>query len=195
MFIRLKQPSPIKSLWGDFWHEGEIAVLHGEFNIGKTQLAMQIATQIAHNDKVLLIDTELSDIQFAIRFPGNHPKNLLRAELARRADDREIVDAIAIAVQEHRVKTIIISSFSMMADNVKCAMKHILDLRKTMGVSILLLNHLPKGVTDCMDISKWCDVVMLGSKTDDRREMMVDIKKVRRRCFMKSAVYKLDFPY
>lgn len=88
-YIRSQQ-NPEK-LFGDFWYEGEVAILFGDTGKGKSLLAIQIADQIARGhvgtgsgsdgvlgltatkpQKVLYFDFELNQSQFAARYsaPG-----------------------------------------------------------------------------------------------------------------------------
>ncbi|MFN0279674.1 MAG: AAA family ATPase [Pyrinomonadaceae bacterium] len=78
-----KRPIP-KMLFGELWHEGELAILFGDTGHGKTVLATQIAESIATGrlfepfemnaepQKVLLIDLEMSDKQFEMRYAEDH---------------------------------------------------------------------------------------------------------------------------
>jgi hypothetical protein len=77
-----KSPAP-KNLFGDFWIEGELAVLFSDAGKGKSLLAAQIAQSIASGvpiaplsmtaeaQKVLHIDFELSSMHFARRYSAD----------------------------------------------------------------------------------------------------------------------------
>ena len=70
-------------LFGEFWREGELAMLFGAAGAGKSVLAMQIADSIARGrgieafkmevkrQKVLYVDLVFSDTQFQMRY--SHP--------------------------------------------------------------------------------------------------------------------------
>jgi hypothetical protein len=100
-----KRPVP-KFLFGEFWLEGELAVLFADTGKGKSILAVQIAEAIARGrpiaplrtncspQKVLYLDFELSDKQFEMRYAKDgdpdaeflhahyrFSRNFLRAEI------------------------------------------------------------------------------------------------------------------
>jgi hypothetical protein len=99
-----KQCPPQRTLFGDFWQEGELSILFSDTNRGKSTLAMQIAEALARGkpvapfesapsvQKVLYLDFELSDRQFEARYStlsedgkrGHYrfSDNLLRAQTA-----------------------------------------------------------------------------------------------------------------
>ncbi len=78
-----KRPIP-RALFGEFWREGEMAVLFGDTGKGKSALAMQIAESIAAGrgfgpfamkveaQPVLYLDLEMSDKQFETRYAADH---------------------------------------------------------------------------------------------------------------------------
>ena len=79
-----KDKQPPKQLFGEFWRDGEIAVLFGQTNTGKTVLAMQMAMDLARGQasmpeyfpvdtpplKVLYFDMEMTDAQISRRLAG-----------------------------------------------------------------------------------------------------------------------------
>ena len=96
------RPAP-KTLFDEFWFEGEICILFADTNVGKSILAVQIADNISKNKKeaflppeikaqpIIYFDFELSDKQFEARYSvksgdyfANHYEfsdNFLRAEI------------------------------------------------------------------------------------------------------------------
>jgi hypothetical protein len=80
------RPDP-KNLWNKCWYEGEVCCLFADSNVGKSILAVQIAEEIAKEDKVLYFDFELSDKQLQLRYSNEQgslhtfPPNLFRAEI------------------------------------------------------------------------------------------------------------------
>src|SRR5690242_17028095 len=74
-----RKPKP-KMLFDVFWHEGEMCILFSDTNLGKSILAVQLADSISTGtpiekfrlesppQPVILIDFELSDKQFQIRY-------------------------------------------------------------------------------------------------------------------------------
>ncbi len=99
-----KQRPPQAALFGEFWLEGELAILFSDTNRGKSTLAMQIAESLARGvpiapvmtaapaQKVLYLDFEMTEKQFESRYSrkdkdGNirhyrFSDNLLRAQVA-----------------------------------------------------------------------------------------------------------------
>ena len=63
-----------KPLFDPFWYEGEIGCLFADSNVGKSILAMQIAADIAKEQRVLYFDFELSEKQFQLRYTDENGK-------------------------------------------------------------------------------------------------------------------------
>lgn len=170
------RPMP-KQLFDSFWYENEICILFSDSNVGKSILATQIAQSIASGipingfkteaipQNVLLLDFELSDKQFQLRYNNNNiPEdnfqfhdNFYRVELNSDADfsnevnfETAIIKAIEENVKSGEFKTIIVDNITFIkGDNEKAKdaapfMKQIKDLKKKYNLSILLLAHTPK---------------------------------------------------
>ncbi len=80
-WLEQAKTTPIpETLFGDFWHEGEICILFSDSNLGKSILSVQIADSIskgqqipgfkleAKKQPVLYFDFELSAKQFEVRY-------------------------------------------------------------------------------------------------------------------------------
>lgn len=65
------RPNP-KDLYHSLWYEGEVCCLFADSNLGKSIFAVQMADEIARDQKVLYVDCELSDKQFQLRY--NNPE-------------------------------------------------------------------------------------------------------------------------
>ena len=82
------RPNP-DALWLSLWYEGEVCCLFSDSNLGKSIYAVQIATSIAKQQRVLYFDFELSDKQFQLRYSdeannlNQFPDNLYRVEINR----------------------------------------------------------------------------------------------------------------
>lgn len=81
------RPNP-RNLFCSPWYEGEVSCLFSDSNLGKSIYAVQIAEEIARYDRILLIDCELSDKQFQLRYTDEicgakhiFPENMFRAEI------------------------------------------------------------------------------------------------------------------
>lgn len=86
----IERPVP-RSLCGEFWHEGELAILFADTGMGKSVLAVQIADALSSGDdshdsvlgiegggrKVLYLDFELTDKQFELRYCGENDEGEL----------------------------------------------------------------------------------------------------------------------
>ena len=65
----VKDTQPPVDLWHGLWHQGEMACLFGEPNVGKTILAMRIAADIIRREqRVLYFDFENSEHQLVPRY-------------------------------------------------------------------------------------------------------------------------------
>lgn len=61
------RPNP-HPLYLELWYEGEVGCLFSDSNLGKSIYAVQMADQIASEHRVLLVDCELTDKQFQMRY-------------------------------------------------------------------------------------------------------------------------------
>ena len=82
-----RRPNP-RPLYRELWYEGEVCCLFSDSNLGKSIYAVQMAEDIAYNQNVLLVDCELSDKQFQLRYSDpdagtlhHFPVGLYRAEI------------------------------------------------------------------------------------------------------------------
>lgn len=105
------RPNPVP-LWKTLWYEGEVCCLFSDSNLGKSIYAVQIATEIAKNQKVLLFDFELSDKQFQVRYTddfGNlyrFPDNLFRVEINKESLDIEsFYDSMLNNIEQAAIQT------------------------------------------------------------------------------------------
>lgn len=127
-----------KMLFGEFWHQGEFCILFADTNVGKSVLAVQIGSSIAHGkqiaqfaldvepSKVLYIDFELSTKQFYQRYThpmGNYSftENFLRAQFnpdAETTGNYSNYDEYIIAGLEHKIKQV--NATVLIIDNISC---------------------------------------------------------------------------
>lgn len=155
-----QRPDP-DSLWLSLWYEGEVCCLFSDSNLGKSILAVQIATCIAERRKVLYFDFELSDKQFQLRYVddcGNlyqFPDNLYRVEINREsyevADfENAVIDNIEQAAVRTDAKVLIIDNLTYLCiaaekgDAAGALMLKLMQLKRQHGFSILVLAHTPK---------------------------------------------------
>lgn len=155
------RPNPIP-LWLSLWHEGEVCCLFADSNLGKSIYAVEIATEIAKNQKVIYFDFELSDKQFQLRYTDDFgdchlfPDNLLRSEInpelitGGESFEEMVISAIEEAALTHKAKVLIIDNLSFLCNNGEkgdaagLLMMRLIQLKKEHGLSLLILAHTPK---------------------------------------------------
>lgn len=156
------RPDP-RPLWLSMWYEGEICCLFADSNLGKSIYAVEIARSIAARERVIYFDFELSDKQFQLRYTDAEghiqifPESFLRAEINSEAltvsgaelEERIIAD-IEFAATSHAASKLIIDNLSFLcnssdkSDMAGRLMIRLIDLKKRLGLSILVLAHTPK---------------------------------------------------
>lgn len=167
------KPAP-KRLFGNFWLEGELAILFADTNMGKSILAVQLADSITRQQNingfeletkaqpVLYVDFELSSKQFQSRYTdarGSYKfhDSFYRAEVdlqaqkpAKYADFAEYMGyTLHRAIKNTGAQIIIIDNITCMGSTETSgkalAMMRQLKLLKTRHeLSILVLAHTPK---------------------------------------------------
>ena len=155
------RPNP-KDLYHSLWYEGEVCCLFADSNLGKSIYAVQMADEIARDQKILYVDCELSDKQFQLRYynpdtGSRHlfPENFLRAEIvaeAIRAENYEenFFTNIESAAQAVGAKVIIIDNLTYLCnasekgDVAGIFMMKLMSLKKKHGWSLLIIAHTPK---------------------------------------------------
>lgn len=155
------QPDP-RTFWMSMWYEGEVCCLFSDSNLGKSILAVQIASLIAQKQKVLYFDFELSDKQFQLRYTDDttgelhlFPSNLYRVVIDSRTYDvtdfetRVIADIEDAAIQTG-AKVLIIDNLTYLCnssekgDTAGHLMMQLMRLKQLYSLSLLILAHTPK---------------------------------------------------
>ena len=155
------RPDP-RDLYHSLWYEGEVCCLFADSNLGKSIFAVQMADEIARDQKVLYVDCELSDKQFQLRYynPATRtrhifPEGFLRAEIvpdAIRTDNYEdtFFANIEAAAQAVEARVIIIDNLTYLCnasekgDVAGLFMMKLMSLKKKHGWSLLIIAHTPK---------------------------------------------------
>lgn len=156
------RPDP-RPLWRSMWYEGEVCCLFADSNLGKSIYAVQIAQEVALTERVIYFDFELSDKQFQLRYTDENrsihrfPDNFLRAEINPESffeDVGNLEDSIIREIENAAVKyqttKIIIDNLSFLcnasdkSDMAGRLMLRLLDLKRRLGLSVLVLAHTPK---------------------------------------------------
>lgn len=156
------RPDP-KPLWLSLWHEGEISCLFADSNLGKSIYAVEIARHISRNQPVVYYDFELSDKQFQLRYTDENGyietfyDDFMRAEINTEAlsldsseFEQRIMESIEITALNANAKVLIIDNLSFLCNNSDKSdmagrfMLRLIDMKRRLGLSILVLAHTPK---------------------------------------------------
>ena len=153
---------PQKPLWRSFWNEGEVCCLFADSNLGKSILAVQIASEISQIQKVVYFDFELSQRQFHKRYTDDNGnvaefnENLIRAtinteKLSMGANlESSIIETLESVANQKLAKVLVIDNLSYLclgSEDGKLAgnlMTQITALKKKYDLSILIVGHTPK---------------------------------------------------
>ena len=155
------RPNP-RALYFEFWYEGEVCCLFSDSNLGKSIYAVQMADQIAINKRVLLVDCELTDKQFQMRYTDSEtgtihlfPEGLYRAEInpmtldVKDYEEKIIKNIEAVALRMH-TSIIIIDNLTYLCNSsdkgvyAGLFMMKLMNLKKQYGWSLLIIAHTPK---------------------------------------------------
>lgn len=158
--LKMEQP---KELIKNMLVEQETTILFGDTGLGKSTLAMQMACEVAEQEKsdgsrrnVLYVNFELSQQQWAKRFPKKtFPDNLFIANvdytLMRDVTDQSrILDEIQCQAVENNIEVVVIDNLTNLCVNSKDGseagniMLQLLGLRMTHKWTMLILAHVPK---------------------------------------------------
>ena len=163
-----------RCLYGELWFEGELCILFGETNTGKSILAIQISQALASghpalpgfevdvpSGKVLYYDFELSPRQILGRYSDEHGNrhafhpNLIRAEVRRDFDfkgawKQALSDDIERLIVEHEPRVVVLDNLTAIRDDTEKAkgalplMRLLNTLKRRYDLSMLSLAHTPK---------------------------------------------------
>lgn len=154
------RPDP-RELYHELWYEGEVCCLFSDSNLGKSIYAVQMAGEIAIDRPVLLVDCELSDKQFQMRYTDQEtgrrhifPDNLYRAEINPVSLDvkdyeEKIIQHIEAALRKN-CSVIIIDNLTYLCNSsdkgvdAGLFMMKLMNLKKRYGWSLLIIAHTPK---------------------------------------------------
>ena len=155
------RPNP-RSLYLEFWYEGEVCCLFSDSNLGKSIYAVQMADQIATTRRVLLVDCELTDKQFQMRYTDSDtgiihifPEGLYRAEINPVTLDvndyeEKIIKNIEAVALRMQTSIIIIDNLTYLCNSsdkgvdAGLFMMKLMNLKKKYGWSLLIIAHTPK---------------------------------------------------
>lgn len=157
------QPIP-RNLYHSLIFEGEITFLFADTGVGKSIFSVQIANEIAAQEKVLYIDLELSDKQFQNRYSDNYKNeyvfndNLIRIDFERPfrvpehcSYDDYFIESLKGLINSTGAKIIIIDNMTKLISNdtdkakdAKPVMDLLTELKFEYGLTLLLLEHTRK---------------------------------------------------
>ena len=155
------RPNP-RSLYLELWYEGEVCCLFSDSNLGKSIYAVQMADQIASTHRVLLVDCELTDKQFQMRYTDAEtglihifPEGLYRAEINPVTLDvndyeEKIIKNIEAVALRMATSIIIIDNLTYLCNSsdkgvdAGIFMMKLMNLKKKYGWSLLIIAHTPK---------------------------------------------------
>ena len=155
------RPNP-RSLYLELWYEGEVCCLFSDSNLGKSIYAVQMADQIASTRCVLLVDCELTDKQFQMRYTDAEtglihifPEGLYRAEINPVTLDvndyeEKIIKNIEAVALRMATSIIIIDNLTYLCNSsdkgvdAGIFMMKLMNLKKKYGWSLLIIAHTPK---------------------------------------------------
>ena len=155
------RPNP-RSLYLELWYEGEVCCLFSDSNLGKSIYAVQMADQIASTRRVLLVDCELTDKQFQMRYTDPEtglihvfPEGLYRAEINPISLDvndyeEKIIKNIEAVALRMAISIIIIDNLTYLCNSsdkgvdAGIFMMKLMNLKKQYGWSLLIIAHTPK---------------------------------------------------
>lgn len=154
-----ERPDPVR-LWSSLWFQDEVACLFADTNMGKSIYAVQIAAEVARSRRVLYFDFEMSDKQFQMRYTDTlkgklheFPEGFIRLEFSREVNSTNlatIMQHIAMQVEKWQAKVIIIDNLTWICNRSESGdaagemMQMLIELKRKLGLSILVLAHTPK---------------------------------------------------
>lgn len=148
-------------LWSSLWHEGELACLFADTNMGKSIYAVQIADAVSRTGRtVLYLDFEMSDKQFQRRYTDddsgefyNFAPTLHRLEYNSESDIDELPMLVAALEREIvmlKADALIVDNITWLCNRSECGdaagelMMMLTGLKRKYSLSILVLAHTPK---------------------------------------------------
>lgn len=156
----LRRPDP-RTFFKGLIVEFENTVIFASSNVGKSIFSIQIAEEIAHTEKVLVVDLELSEKQFEMRYTDRDtgqihifPDNFLRAEIDPELIvganlEEEILASIEEAAKQG-VRFVFIDNITFICnDSEKAAtastfMMRLIRLKKKYNLTTIVIAHTPK---------------------------------------------------
>jgi len=156
----VEDTQPPVDLWHGLWHQGEMACLFGEPNVGKTILAMRIAADIIKRDeRVLYFDFENAEHQLLPRYPeADKNKNeanflevltLNHANYEMKHDNHSMLEYIKDVCIKRVVNVVVIDDITHLfgsgnQQDVRFVLNELRSWTKQLRLSVLVLAHSKK---------------------------------------------------
>lgn len=188
------RPDPVR-LWRSLWFENEVACLFADTNMGKSIYAVQIASEVARDRKVLYFDFELSDKQFQMRYTdeatgatADFDPKFIRVEFSQ--DTRtdiltEVIANIEMEVRRHGAYAVIIDNITWICNRSESGdaagelMQMLINLKRRLGLSILVLAHTPKrAVTSALTQNSLAGSKKIANFMDSMFAIGLDRKRI-----------------
>ena len=169
ILIRNEGLPPAKKMFGEFWYEGELCILFGKTNTGKSHLAFQIAMGLVNPSesehfqydgekiKVLYFDLELSERQIATRLKGVQKTEGRFLRVAFDSDyfhgaetQDDAFEEIGKMILEYKPGALILDNISVFhPDNEKASdatklLNQLNNIKRKHKLPILAIGHTPK---------------------------------------------------
>lgn len=169
LFKNVNDTKPARSFFGEFLYEGELSILFGDSNAGKTILANNIAFFVSGGEKwfdwespnvpSLYIDMEMTMQQFAERYRNGAsyiPDTYNRATVdALNNTPEKVLAAIKLNIvarqnEQNAPKFIVIDNITngfgsiYSATRMKGFISELKNLKERFGLTIMLIAHCPK---------------------------------------------------
>lgn len=156
----IKSPDP-KTYFNGLIVQFENTVIFASSNVGKSILAIQIAEEIAWQEKIMYVDLELSAKQFQLRYSDvstgmihSFPANFIRAEIdpeliVEANLEDEILGSIETAAMQG-TKFFVIDNITFICNDSEKGstagsfMMKLIRLKKKYGLTTIVIAHTPK---------------------------------------------------
>lgn len=137
------------------WVEGQCICLFSQTGVGKSLFAVQVGAHIAkkYQERVVLMDFELSDYQFMKRYKNHRfPDSLLRLSVNPEyfGDSDSIVESVGQTMRQLDAKILVLDNLTCCVqddtkgDLASRLMKQLIRYKRELGLSILVISHTPK---------------------------------------------------
>lgn len=154
-----------ESLLGDYIQSSCISIIFSDTGVGKSVLAGQIANSLSKGNeellgqksigrpiKVLLIDTEISDVEFHNRYNKMDPSDYFYTATTLKLDkDGLDMDQFYTDIHHTKADVVIIDNITALSlnsatdiDVAISIMRNLLEIKNHLGIALIIIAHVPK---------------------------------------------------